>query len=275
LAAVFLALTLLSTLSLYVAAERTDQLFAWTIEPPLSAAFLGAGYASGFVLVVLTMRERLWARARLAYATVCVFVWATLLATLLHLHRFHFSALGAWPRFFAWLWMVVYIVVPPWMAALLVAQHRVPGRDPEVTRPVPAGLAALLVLQAVALSGVGVALVIAPTRVAELWPWALTPLTGRAIGAWLVALGFAAGWAVHEKDLTRLRAAAITYVCFGVLQSGALVRFSDDVDWGHAAAWVYVAGLAVITVSGVYGWLAGRDAGYVLAPPSSESAGVA
>jgi hypothetical protein len=266
----FLALTLLSALSLYVAAQETERLFAWTINPPLSAAFLGAGYASGFVLIVLTMRERIWARARIAYATVCVFVWVTLLATLLHLDRFHLSATEAWPRFFAWLWLVVYIVVPPWMAALLFAQHRAAGRDPEVTRPVPTGLAAALVLQTVVLSSAGVALVVAPTRVAELWPWELTPLTGRAIGAWLLALGFAAGLAVHEKDLSRLRAAALTYVCFGVLQAGGLVRFSDDVDWDHAATWVYVGGLAAITISGGYGWLAGRDPSHAPAPPGSR-----
>jgi hypothetical protein len=78
--AAFLALTVLSTVSLFVLADRTDQYFAWTINPPLTAAFLGGGYAAGFVLVVLTMRERVWARARIAYATGCVFVWVTLLA---------------------------------------------------------------------------------------------------------------------------------------------------------------------------------------------------
>jgi hypothetical protein len=256
---VFLALTLLSTASLYVAAESTDRLFAWTINPPLSAAFLGAGYASGFVLVVLTMRERLWARARLAYATVCLFVWVTLVATLLHLDRFHFDAADPWPRFFAWLWLVVYVVVPPWMTGLLFAQRRVPGNDPEVARPIPPGFAVVLALQAILLGGLGLALVIAPIRLAELWPWTLTPLTGRAIGAWLLALGFAAGLAAHERDLSRLRAAAVTYVCFGVLQAGALVRFSGDVDWDRATAWAYLAGLAAITISGGYGWLAGIE----------------
>src|SRR5258708_2896965 len=50
----FLGLTLLSTASLYVLADQTDRQFAWTIQPPLSAAFLGGGYAAGFVLIALT-----------------------------------------------------------------------------------------------------------------------------------------------------------------------------------------------------------------------------
>jgi hypothetical protein len=257
--AAFLTLTLLSTVSLYVLADRTDQYFAWTIIPPLSAAFLGGGYAAGFVLVVLTMRERVWARARTAYATVCVFVWVTLLATVLHLDRFHFDVDELWPRFLAWLWVVVYVVVPPWMAALLVAQRRAPGTDPDVTQPMPRGLAIALVVQAAVLTAVGVCLVVVPTRVLDLWPWTLTPLTARAIGAWCVALGFAAGLAVHERDLFRLRAAAVTYVVFGLLQAGALVRYRDDVAWDEAAVWLYVAALVAITASGAYGWRRSRS----------------
>jgi hypothetical protein len=251
---VFLALTLLSTLSLYILAAETDRHFAWTINPPLSAAFLGGGYAAGFVLIMLTTREHVWARARIAYATVCVFVWVALLVTLLHLDRFHFDVDDAWPRFLAWLWVVVYVVVPPWMTALLIAQRRVRGRDPDVTEPMPDGLAAVMIGQAVVLTVIGAGLVIAPTRVGDVWPWVLTPLAGRAIGAWCVALGFAAALSVHERDLSRLRIAAVAYVVFGLLQAGSLVRFRDDVEWGDASAWLYVGMLVVITSSGAYGW---------------------
>ena len=31
----------------YVLAEDTEQFFAWTVQPPLSAAFFGAGYGTG------------------------------------------------------------------------------------------------------------------------------------------------------------------------------------------------------------------------------------
>jgi hypothetical protein len=251
----FLALTLLSTISLYLLAAKTERHFAWTINPPLSAAFLGGGYAAGFVLIVLTARERIWARARIAYATVCVFVWITLLVTLAHLDRFHFDVDDAWPRFLAWLWVVVYVVVPPWMAALLIAQRRAAGHDPDVGDPMPAGLIGVMIGQAVVLSVVGVGLVVAPTDMGDLWPWTLTPLAGRAIGAWCVALGFAAAMAVHERDLGRLRIAAVTYVAFGLLQIGALVRFRDDVDWGDSSAWAYITVLAVITLTGAYGWV--------------------
>ena len=42
--------------------------------------------------------------------------------------------------------------------------------------------------------GLGIALFIAPVATGELfWPWKVTALTGRAIGAWLVGIGTGAG----------------------------------------------------------------------------------
>jgi hypothetical protein len=256
--AAFLALTLLSTLVLYVLPTRTDRYFAWTVSPALTAAFLGGGYAAGFVLVVLSIRRRVWADARIAWVTVCVFVWLTLVATLLHLDRFHFTAPDLLARSAAWLWIVVYVVVPPWMTVMLVAQRRAPGVDPDVIRPIPRWLAAGLAAQGAVLLAVGTGLMVAPMRMRTAWPWALTPLTGRAMGAWCLALGVAAFLALRKGDLTRLRAAAVTYVCLAVLQAGALTRFPDAVRWDSAAAWIYVVVLLLMAVTGGYGWLADR-----------------
>jgi hypothetical protein len=49
----FSVLTALAVGALFVLSTATDRYFAWTIEPPLTAALLGAGYAAGCVLVVL------------------------------------------------------------------------------------------------------------------------------------------------------------------------------------------------------------------------------
>jgi hypothetical protein len=96
---VFAVLTLVATNQLFVLAAATSRWFAWTIQPPLTAAFLGAGYASGFLLVVLVLRTRLWVEARLTLVSVLVFASLSLVATLLHTDRFHFTAPGErWAR---------------------------------------------------------------------------------------------------------------------------------------------------------------------------------
>ena len=59
---VFAVLTVVATNQLFVLAGATARWFAWTVQPALTAAFLGSGYASGFLLVLLVLRTRLWGR---------------------------------------------------------------------------------------------------------------------------------------------------------------------------------------------------------------------
>jgi mannose/fructose/N-acetylgalactosamine-specific phosphotransferase system component IIC len=253
---VFMANTVSAGILLYILAEETETLFAWTIQPPLSAAFLGAGYAGGFVLVLLTVRERPWAYARIAILTIFEFAVLTLIVTLIHLDRFHLDASDLSAQIAAWLWLAIYIVVPPWMAVLIYLNSRAPGEDPRVIQPIPPWLSGLLAIEGTAMVATGIALMIDPEWVAGEWPWQLTPLTGRAIAAWLLALGIAAFQAIWERDMIRLRAATLTYAVFGVLQYLAVLRFNDDVRWEEPGAWIYLAVLAGITFTGVYGRLA-------------------
>src|SRR3712207_1051230 len=62
---VFCLLTLLGVIALSVLWAATDEFSAWTTQPPLTAALLGAGYAAGCVLVVLSLRDPVWAHSRL------------------------------------------------------------------------------------------------------------------------------------------------------------------------------------------------------------------
>jgi hypothetical protein len=254
--AVFVVLTALATNQLYVLSAHTDRWFAWTIRPPLTAAFLGAGYAAGCVLVVLGLRARAWAQARVAVLVVFVFATLTLVATLLHLDRFHFGTGGVVARFAAWFWLAVYVVVPVALAVLGLRQQRAPGADPERRDPVPGWLTAAFAAQGFAMLAVGVALFAAPSTARYLWGWPLTPLTARAVAAWLIAFGAAAACCLLERDLDRLAAGATAYTVFGVLELVALARYAGTVDWDSAAAWVYLVLMATAGPVGAAGWAA-------------------
>jgi hypothetical protein len=252
---VFVALTAVATTVLYGLSGSTDRYFSWTIEPALTAAFLGAGYAAGFVLVVLGLRSRSWAQARAAVVTVTVFASLTLVATLLHLDKFHFGAGGAIARFAAWFWLGVYVVVPVALVALIVHQQRAPGVDPERRRPVPSWLVAAFALQGLVMLVVGVALFVAPSTAKTLWPWTLTPLTARVVAAWLIAFAVAAVLTVLERDLDRLAAGTVAYTVLGVLELLALARFAGEVRWGSAAGIGYLVVLVSVVPVGAAGWL--------------------
>src|SRR2546423_11959349 len=61
---VLTAALLVVGLPLVVAPARTDRYFSWTMDVPLTAAFLGASYWTAAVFTLLSAREREWARAR-------------------------------------------------------------------------------------------------------------------------------------------------------------------------------------------------------------------
>jgi hypothetical protein len=106
-------LVFLAGFQLFVLTEHTDSYFAWTIQPPLTAAFLGASYFASFLLEFLASRETDWDKGRIAVPAVFVFTTLTLIATLLHADRFHFNSPELVARFAAWFWLAIYAVVPP------------------------------------------------------------------------------------------------------------------------------------------------------------------
>jgi hypothetical protein len=259
----FAVLTALATGALYVLAENTAETFAWTIEPPLTAAFIGAGYAAGFVLVVLSLRDPVWAHSRVAVLTIFVFVVLTLVATLLHINRMHFDddfgGLDLLAKGAAWFWLAVYIAIPVAMAVLLVHQERTPGEDPPPRDPVPVVLRVALALESAALLVVGALIYVDPTTAEWVWPWEMPPFTARVVAAWLIAFGLATALAAVAGDLRRLRTAAIAYTVFGALVLVAVARFPETLDWDQAPAWIFVGLAAAVVLTGAAGsWAAPR-----------------
>ena len=170
-------------LSLFVFPTHTDDLFAWTIQPPLTAAFLGASYWASTTLAVACASERDWARGR-AFAAPYFIAGAVLLwVTIVHWDRFHMDEVTGW------LWLILYAIFPPSVLLLLGRQLRTPGTEPPRGPRIATPLLALIGLQGAVMVALGTALVVAPEDAASLWPWELTPLTGRAIGTFVLSQG--------------------------------------------------------------------------------------
>ena len=248
-------LVFLAGLQLTAFPTRTADWFSWTIDVPMTAVFLGAAYWSSAVLEVAGARSAGWGRARLTVWAVLVFTTLTFVVTMVHLDTFHLGA--AHPtsaRLVTWGWLTIYAGVPVALAAALVVQARRGARTVGgVRRPLPRGLRVLLAALAVVLLGAGATLLAAPTWAAGGWSWPLTPLTARAVGAWLVGLGWAAAHAGVLDDADRVRPLGLTGVAFVVLQAAALLRHGDALDWSAWQSSAYVVGLGAIGV--VAAWI--------------------
>ena len=99
-------------IQLFILSEQTDRFFAWTIQNPLTAAFLGGAYWASFAMEFLAARRRVWAYARIAVPAVLIFTGMTLVVTLLHLGQFHLNSPDLITRGVAWAWLIVYAIVP-------------------------------------------------------------------------------------------------------------------------------------------------------------------
>src|SRR5437660_945446 len=105
-------LVFLAGLQLTVFTEQTDTYFAWTITPPLTAAFLGAAYWAAVPVEVIAARQTIWAKARVAVPAIWLFTTLTLVATILHFGKFHFSSPIASAQGAARFWLAIYVRVP-------------------------------------------------------------------------------------------------------------------------------------------------------------------
>jgi hypothetical protein len=244
-------LVVLAGVQLFVFPLRTEVWFAWTVQPPMTAVFLGAAYWSSASVEWTAASRRNWADARVAVPGVLLFTTLTLVVTLVHLDRFHLTSEHApVTRAVTWAWIAIYTVVPVLLAVLWWRQARSGGNDPARGSPLPRPVRWCLLIQAAVLTPAGLFLLLVPEGAAAVaWPWPLTPLTARAIGAWLLSLAVVAWHSSREADVRRVIPGAVGAVAFAVLQAVALLRHGSDLVLG-APVVVYGALLASFLFSG-------------------------
>lgn len=258
------ALVALAALPLFFFSERTDEVFAWTIQPPLTAAFLGAGYWAVTLAAILAIRQPEWTKVRIALPIVVSGVGLILLATLLHLDRFHLNSSIFTAQLQAWAWLVLYVALIPLIIWSMWHQRREPGIETPRQAPLPGWLRGLMGITGAVMVLIGIGLFIFPAEVASaVWNWTLTPLTGRMTGAWLIAIGVSLVIGVGENDYYRLYIAAAAYITYPILQAVNLLRYSDTVQWSSPSIYLLIAILISIFICGVTimrGYLMSRDA---------------
>lgn len=227
---------------LFVFSDRTDRLFAWTIEPPISAAFLGAAYLSASLMAYLCVRPGRWRDARPMAVGIATVTPLLLAVTLVHHAKFRLTV------FAGVAWLVVYASLTVLTPILIAIQIR--GRRSRPKPPIQVETALVLLL-ALGLCVFGGLLLLSPGSSSSVWPWHLTTLTARAIGSWFVAHGITAGWIAWRGDLLRVPGAAIGYAAFGALGILAVIRYRSALDPGSARTVLLVAALALATIGGV------------------------
>ncbi len=250
-------LTFLSGVQLFVLTNSTADLFAWTIAAGATATLIGAFYWTGTVIAFVSWRRQPWANARVGIPGVVIFLWATLISTVMHLDKFHFSS-ATTPRLAAWAWLIIYIVDPILLTTALVLQRRSPGQDPPRNTPLAAWYRYVLQISGVMFAALGLVMLIVPTKIIEVSAFQFTPLTCRIIGSWLLGMGVVFVTMAWENDVTRIRPAAIGLLVLPVLILVGMARYWEQFKWGPAG-WVNILLIVVVVGIGIVGLGIGRD----------------
>lgn len=244
---------------LYVLPGETGRFWAWPIQSHMTSMLLASAYLGGcyFFLRVLLVEQR-WSAARAGFVSVALFATLLGVATIEHWDKFSHGN----PAF--WLWAGLYFAAPFLVVAAWLANQRYAARpapdEPRlgrVARAVVGGMGALALLT-------GAWLFLAPQRAIGVWPWALTPLTARVVGA-TFCLGVAGLVVLADDRWESVRLMRRVQLVMFVLIAGAVYRARHEFLTDRALTWVmgagFVALFAASLVSAVVDWTHQRNHG--------------
>jgi hypothetical protein len=243
LAIVVVPFLIAASIILYLLPDRTGDLFAWPIKPSMTAMMLGAAYLGGIYFFTRAALARQWHTVKAGFLPVTAFASLLGVATILHWDRFSLNQ----PSFFAWAGLYFttpFLVVGAWLINRRVDPH-VPARDDQV---MPRWLRGALGVVGVMTLAISLLLFLQPQLMIAAWPWTLSPLTARVVGAMfalpgLVGLGIAfdARWSA-ARIILQAQAFSIGLILL------AAARAWSDFNPASVATWLFVGGLSGLLI---------------------------
>lgn len=208
---------------LYFFPTRTKELFAWPIQPPMTAMFMGASYANGAIFFGAVLLEKKWHRVWAPHIGVFLFAIMLLIATILHWDKFN----HAHPVF--WVWIFIYAVAPVLVPSALIRNLREDPKTPDIVDAVvPLALRLAWLIPGIIFLGVAFYAFINPAWLIPHWPWKATPLTMRVMMSFYSMLGVAVFSVVREPRWSAWRIGVIGVIVWHALViTAAFLRQQD------------------------------------------------
>lgn len=224
---------------LYGFPGRTAHLWSWEIKAHLTSMLLASAYLGGcyFFLRVLFV-ERRWAAVRMGFVSVALFATLLGVATVVHWDKFFHDR----PAF--WLWAGLYFTAPVLVVGAWLANQRCAAPPAPDARRLGRGARAAVAGMGLLAVVTGLALFAAPARAVTVWPWSLTPLTARVVGATFCLGAAGVGVLVDDRWETVRLMRSVQLVMFTLIAVAA-VRGRHEFLTDRPLTWVMGAGFAV------------------------------
>lgn len=222
--------------------------YAWTIQPPINAAFMGAGYLAGMIATGLALfNSRYWRSIRALFPGFFVLGLTLFVATLLHAGRFR------WDYALTWVWTLVYLSIPIGSALVWLWHERrtqVPVMDERLAR-----IRTLSLVLGVAATLFATMLYLMPQLFLQAWPWPITPLLARVFAGWyFLAALFLLTTGLSLRQAHEIPVAYATLATWNVLSLLLVPIYSESVRAG-LGLWIWLASHGAVLIFSVWSTL--------------------
>lgn len=241
---------------LYLLPDHTQQLFAWGIQPRMSAMMLGAAYIGGAYFFVRAATNARWHWVQVGFLPVTTFAALMGIATILHWDRFNHGFLS----FFAW---VGLYFTTPFIVFLLWLRNRATDPGPGDTSParrVPSLVRLVIGIVGGVTVFTSIVLFLQPGFMISAWPWQLTPLTARVMGALFALTGVGELAIALDARWSAVRIPLQSQMIGIALIALAIVFSWRNFHQANPLTWVFIASILFLLVASplLYIWMERR-----------------
>jgi predicted small integral membrane protein len=230
--------------------DRTEDAWAWTIQPDLTPIFLGAGYGAGAYFFLRTFLSDQFHPSAAGIFGAAFFASFMLIATLIHWDKFNHGDAPLIGALVFYGWVAVYIISPFVVLGLWWTNRRTDSGEPAPGEAIVPLWVRRVAQVAAAGAFLGAAVFyLAPDEAIDVWPWDLTPLTSRVIGSFTAQVGVGALLISLDRRWSAWKLIVETFfVATALLLIGA-IRAWDDFDTDNTLTYLYLGGLVTADIA--------------------------
>jgi hypothetical protein len=226
---------------LYGFPGETERLFAWTIKPTMTPMVLASAYLGGFYFFSRVPFERRWAAVKTGFLSVAVFAALLGVATILHWEKFNHRHIAFW------LWASLYFVAPFLVVAAWLNNRRFAALPRADERRLSGPVRWVIGIVGVLALATGLVMFAAPAEMITVWPWLLTALTCRVMGA-IFCLGSAGIFVMSDPRWINVKLMLQVELIMLVLILVAVVRARGEFYTDRPMTWIMLIGFIVVTI---------------------------
>ena len=241
-----------ASILLFIWPNDTDKLFAWTIIPAMTPMMLAAAYLGGIYFFARVFLAKQWHLVKLGFLPVTVFASLLGIATILHWDRFNHSHISFY------VWALLYFTTP-FLVFVVWLRNRM--ADPGSAEPgeviIPPVIRLFIGVTGVITLAVGLLLFLQPLLMISTWPWQLTPLTTRVMGALFALTGVGELGIALDVRWSAARIALQSQMIGIVAISVAIVFSWNNFHQANPLTWVFIASILFLLIASplLYIWM--------------------